>query len=264
MQELMRADAAAAIDDDLDDEAPYGDIDTVDVAERAQEARRTRSQVYSIRVPVERLEQLRQLAKDRGVAPTAMLRDWVLRQLDIETTEVPGDAAADARAEHSAAAGNRSSAPAQDARDLEHAVAQLTSALVALPQLLAMFPQLASTLVAQLGAEQRMPASLGTLPGPFESATRAYDAFYGSSIGTPVPVRKLEVPSLSMPARGVGQWPPNADVYPGASTLYAAGYIQRGLGELQATLDGVSNTDQFHDVDFTELYVAADEELSNP
>jgi hypothetical protein len=44
------------------------------------------SQVYSLRVPVERLEQLRRLAEQRGVAPTALLRQFVLERLDQEST----------------------------------------------------------------------------------------------------------------------------------------------------------------------------------
>ena len=42
------------------------------------------SQVYSIRVPVERLEQLRNLAEQRHVAPSALIREWVLERLDSE------------------------------------------------------------------------------------------------------------------------------------------------------------------------------------
>ncbi|MDP8930549.1 MAG: hypothetical protein M3O70_18755, partial [Actinomycetota bacterium] len=42
------------------------------------------SQVYSLRIPVERLEQLRQLAEDSGEAPTVMLRRWVVERLDQE------------------------------------------------------------------------------------------------------------------------------------------------------------------------------------
>src|ERR1700761_5912171 len=75
MAALLRADAAAIIDDDIDDDAD-ADAETVNAA--AHPSQRPRSQVYSIRVPVDRLEQVRSLAKERGIAPTAMLRDWVL------------------------------------------------------------------------------------------------------------------------------------------------------------------------------------------
>lgn len=38
--------------------------------------------VYSVRIPVDRIEELRGLAAERGVAPTALIRTWVLAQLD--------------------------------------------------------------------------------------------------------------------------------------------------------------------------------------
>lgn len=46
------------------------------------------SQVYSVRIPVDRLEQLRRLAEERGVRPTALLRQFVLDRLDAETAPV--------------------------------------------------------------------------------------------------------------------------------------------------------------------------------
>jgi hypothetical protein len=39
------------------------------------------SQVYSIRIPVERLEQLRLIAAKNGERPTALLRRWALERL---------------------------------------------------------------------------------------------------------------------------------------------------------------------------------------
>jgi hypothetical protein len=68
-----------------------------EVAERAEETRddatkmyRSKqppsdpSQVYSIRIPVSRLEGIRSLAAKRGVLPTSMLRSWILERLDHE------------------------------------------------------------------------------------------------------------------------------------------------------------------------------------
>jgi hypothetical protein len=46
------------------------------------------SQVYSVRIPVDRLEQLRRLAADLGVRPTALLRQFVLDRLDQEFAPV--------------------------------------------------------------------------------------------------------------------------------------------------------------------------------
>jgi hypothetical protein len=41
-----------------------------------------RGQVYSIRIPVERLEQLRLVAEANGKQPAAQARDWILERLD--------------------------------------------------------------------------------------------------------------------------------------------------------------------------------------
>lgn len=47
------------------------------------------SQVYTVRVPVERLEALRQLAGDRGENPSTLMRGWVLERLDAEVAGHP-------------------------------------------------------------------------------------------------------------------------------------------------------------------------------
>lgn len=67
------------------------DVDRVEdedaLEDDAQEYRRPQppkepSQVYSVRIPVERLEQLRQAAERRRVTPSALLREWVVERLD--------------------------------------------------------------------------------------------------------------------------------------------------------------------------------------
>ncbi len=60
---------------------------------RVRNRRRTEdpSQVYSIRIPVARLEQLRRLAESRGMTPTALARLWVLQRLDQEFGDSAGD-----------------------------------------------------------------------------------------------------------------------------------------------------------------------------
>jgi hypothetical protein len=40
------------------------------------------SQVYSVRIPAGRLEQLRQRALKEGTAPSALIRQWVIERLD--------------------------------------------------------------------------------------------------------------------------------------------------------------------------------------
>lgn len=42
------------------------------------------SQVYSVRIPVDRLEELRRVAEARGLAPSALLRSWFIERLDRE------------------------------------------------------------------------------------------------------------------------------------------------------------------------------------
>ena len=49
---------------------------------RHRELAKTPTAVYSVRIPVERIEELRQLAAERDVQPTALIRTWVLAQLD--------------------------------------------------------------------------------------------------------------------------------------------------------------------------------------
>jgi aryl-alcohol dehydrogenase-like predicted oxidoreductase len=54
---------------------------------RARPAREP-AQVYSVRMPVDRIEQLRQVAERMGVSPTTLMRAWVLERLDNETPAV--------------------------------------------------------------------------------------------------------------------------------------------------------------------------------
>ncbi|MFI9380557.1 hypothetical protein [Kutzneria sp. NPDC052558] len=49
---------------------------------RHQVPPRNPSAVYSVRIPVDRIEQLRRVAEERGMQPTALMRTWVLAQLD--------------------------------------------------------------------------------------------------------------------------------------------------------------------------------------
>jgi hypothetical protein len=48
---------------------------------------REASQVYSIRVPVERLEELRSIAADRGLRPSSLMRDWIIERLKSESRD---------------------------------------------------------------------------------------------------------------------------------------------------------------------------------
>ena len=42
------------------------------------------AQVYSVRIPVEALEKLRGIASRSGVAPSSLMREWVLERLESE------------------------------------------------------------------------------------------------------------------------------------------------------------------------------------
>lgn len=45
---------------------------------------RAPAQVYSVRIPVDRLVELKNLAESQNVPPSTMIRDWVLERLDSE------------------------------------------------------------------------------------------------------------------------------------------------------------------------------------
>lgn len=49
---------------------------------RHREPAKSRTAVYSVRTPVDRIEELRHLAADRDAQPTVLIRTWVLAQLD--------------------------------------------------------------------------------------------------------------------------------------------------------------------------------------
>lgn len=47
------------------------------------------SQVYTVRMPADRLEELRAVAEELGEQPSALMRRWVLERLDTERNEQP-------------------------------------------------------------------------------------------------------------------------------------------------------------------------------
>ena len=47
------------------------------------------SQVYSVRIPAGRLEQLRQRGAEEGIAPSALIRQWVIERLDANEEAKP-------------------------------------------------------------------------------------------------------------------------------------------------------------------------------
>jgi hypothetical protein len=47
------------------------------------------AQVYSLRIPVGQLEELRELAAGKGVTPSALMRQWVLERMAAEKAGLP-------------------------------------------------------------------------------------------------------------------------------------------------------------------------------
>jgi hypothetical protein len=252
MHALMRADAAAVIDDDLDDETLDEDVRLADESadDPTQASQRTRSQVYSIRVPVERLEQVRCLAKERGVAPTVMLREWVLTQLDAQTGAEPAlpESALPAATKPRTAQKNPDE-QRQDtaAKRLDAATAALVDVAGQLTKTLAMLTEL---LAAQSSTVARPVAGIRALP-PHQDfpAAASLHAFVSSGM-----------PERLWATAGFGRWLASAD----AGMHLTIRHVYRGLAELRSTVENASSWPGFGDYDLGALYMAADEELSNP
>jgi predicted DNA-binding protein len=72
----------------LAEEAELEREDTVPLSARRKTRReKDPSQVYSVRIPVNRLEQLRRAAAARGSAPSALIRELVVAFLDDQPVE---------------------------------------------------------------------------------------------------------------------------------------------------------------------------------
>jgi Lsr2 len=72
----MLADEAEHAEQHRDDELTHG--------YRRAHPPREPAQVYSLRIPVGQLDELRRLAADRHLTPSALMRSWVLDRLDAE------------------------------------------------------------------------------------------------------------------------------------------------------------------------------------
>jgi hypothetical protein len=78
------------------------------------------SQVYSVRVPVGRLEQLRKMAAEQEIAPSTLMRQWVLERLAVELEDA---AVARARARPMATDEHVSTSPTTvDASEGQHQI----------------------------------------------------------------------------------------------------------------------------------------------
>jgi aryl-alcohol dehydrogenase-like predicted oxidoreductase len=68
----------------------HADEDDHGPSYRRKHPPRDPAQVYSLRIPVAQIEELRQLAADKGVTPSALMREWVLERLAAEKAGAPG------------------------------------------------------------------------------------------------------------------------------------------------------------------------------
>ena len=81
----------------LAEEAELAREDTVPpTARRKTRQAKDPSQVYSVRIPVDRLEQLRRAAATRGSAPSALIRELVVAFLDDQSLNSTISTAAEA------------------------------------------------------------------------------------------------------------------------------------------------------------------------
>lgn len=234
LAELMRADAAAIIDDDLDEVASHRKTGAAGVRARSP------SQVYSIRVPVERLEQVRSLASSRGLAPTAMMRQWVLARLDDELGEEPvGSSVRGTR--HMAAAQATPRRPRRDAAAdrLEAAVSVFAEAAAQLTTSVVTLAELFTSPSAGAARQPAIPPALSPYPPwPIAAAPRA-----SQSVATFCALGNMPV---ALPSTGAA----------------APVYFYRGLAALQSTVQDAANWPAVSAYNLDNLYAAADEVLS--
>ena len=79
-------DAALAGDGDLDSYLAALSVDDVEHPTELT-GRFGSAQVFQLRLPALRIEQLRRMAEERGVSPGALAVDWVIDRLDRESAE---------------------------------------------------------------------------------------------------------------------------------------------------------------------------------
>src|SRR5512135_1666215 len=72
-------------------EESRGDEDEGGEVYRTRQVTAESSQVYAVRIPVDRMERLRELAAKLGVSPSSLIRQWVLERLDVGGGGYGGD-----------------------------------------------------------------------------------------------------------------------------------------------------------------------------
>jgi hypothetical protein len=187
--------------------------------------------VYSIRVPVERLEQVRRLASERNIAPTTMLRQWVLTQLDAELG-IQASGSPPHRADN--APGKRD--PRGTARQRQDSGAErleaATTALVEVAANLTKTLTIFADVLAQGNPAFAQPIAITARPQPF---------IWGTPTAVAAPTEAIAVSAALRPT---------------------INYLGAGLAALRSTIDRASAMPGIPGNDLYSLYEAADEELS--
>lgn len=252
LDDLMRAEAAASVDDDLEDEAPHHQR-TRPAETGVPAAHRAPSQVYSIRVPVDRLEQVRRLASERDVAPTVMLRQWVLARLDQEVGRgTPPDEphASESPSRKTA----RSATSRQDMSGQETATASLEAATAAVMEVAAnltrMMSVMAEIAIGRGPAVTQPNSGLRVLPRSQQPP---------QSAGAMPLAAALPAGGMDWLTPAAAAWRPVSPTGPGALT-----YLDRGLAQLRTTVENSAGWPGIGRRDLGNLYTVADEELSGP
>jgi hypothetical protein len=85
----MSKDIAELLAAEAEEAERHADEDDHGPSYRRKHPPRDPAQVYSLRIPVAQIEELRQLAAGKGVTPSALMREWVLERMAAERAGVP-------------------------------------------------------------------------------------------------------------------------------------------------------------------------------
>ena len=78
----MREDVGGLLAAEAEEAERHMDEEDLGPSYRRKHPPREPAQVYSVRIPVDKLEQLRERAAEMGIAPSALMRQWVIERLD--------------------------------------------------------------------------------------------------------------------------------------------------------------------------------------
>jgi hypothetical protein len=85
----MRKDLAELLEAEAEEAERRAENEDHGPSYRRKHPPRDPAQVYSLRIPVDQIEELRQLASDKGVTPSALMREWVLERIAAEKAGLP-------------------------------------------------------------------------------------------------------------------------------------------------------------------------------